>query len=292
MSKLRNHRSVLQVIVALCLIFSLSLSAFAVNGVKQLKDGAYLIKAQTSYVNPDTGKTASGGDDSPMGKMMCDRYVGADMLLEKVGDKLYVTFSMTGAKELKNFKVEIVDKNGNFRTADYKVTGKDADKDEAHYRVEMKADDRYISPSFLVEIMKKQIQFFITPNVTGAVEGNGKFLSEMLPEPTEEAKTEAKPEVTETQKVEITTEPYTASNVQQEPELEQEETKSHKTGVIIGVVVAIVLLVAIVVGIVMKRREDAAIAAAMEREKLAKEQAEQTPETKEVKTDDDQQTTD
>lgn len=266
------------------------LSASAIDGVTKLKDGAYLIKADTSYVNPDTGKTASGGEDSPMGKIMCDRYVGKDMLLEKAGNKVYVTFSMTGAKELKNFKVEIVDKNGKFRAADFKVTGENADKDEAQYRVELKPDDRYISPSFMVQIMKKQIQFFITPNTAGAVEGNGNFLSEMVPKPTQAVTPETKPvdepKVTQMANVQQVTEPNTAAAVQEDAETPKEESGSSKTMLIVGAVV-LVAIIALVVALVMKRRDDAAIAAAIEREKALTEKTQENQNTKEEKTDDD-----
>lgn len=271
MNKIKEHKSVLQAIAAFCLIFSLSLSAFAVNGVQNLKDGAYLIKANTSYVNPDTGKTATGGDDSPMGKIMCDRYVGKDMLLEKSGGKLYVTFSMTGAKQLKDFKVQIVDANGNFRDASYEITAQNAEKDEAHYRIELKENDRYISPSFVVEMMKKNIQFFITPNLEGAVSGTGKFKSEKVEaEPKTEAPKTTVAEVPSSAKPEPTTE---AVSVTESAETQETDTQNKsKTGVIVGgVVVGVAVLATIIGTVIYNHRQNAAIAEAIAREKAEKE---------------------
>ena len=279
------------IFLTMVLFFSFSLTAFAINGVDEIPNGAYVIKAKTTYTNPDTGKTASGGNDNPMGKIMCDKYVGKEMLLEKTDDKIYITFSMTGAKFLKNLKVEVVDKNGDFRTVPYKVTFKDNDKDLIHFRVEVREDDKYISPSFFVEIMKKQIQFFITPITEGKTEGNGNFKSEMVTEKeelpvfteennnkTETTNTEANSKVETTTKrensntteISATEQSTTAENLQniddkistdnENKDLQNSnEKEKSRTSTYIYVGIGILLLIAIIVATVVifnKKKKD------------------------------------
>ena len=275
---------------SICCLSVFFLPAFAIEGAEPLSDGAYLIEAKTSYVNPDTGKTADGGKDSPVGKIMCERYVGKEMLLEKTKGQYYLTFSMTGTASLQEFKVEIVGKDGAFRTVDYQMTYTNEETEETHYRVQMQADDRYISPSFLVEAMHKHVQFFITPNTQNAVQGTGTFQSEMLPK-VEETTTGVEPtssaQTPQTTLAQVPTATHEAEIPSTAPTEATSTEPQKKIGLYVGTTVVAITFVAVLVGSILNRRDTVAIQKLEE-----KERQEKNKEEKEEKCHDDEQTTD
>lgn len=180
MKKNKVFKKLSALLLCLCMtaVFALPTFAFS-NFSKVKKDDAYVIGRTTSYVNPDTGLTADGGKNNPMGTLMANTLVDKKLMTETVNGKTYITFSMAGMSFAKDFSVRIVDKDGNFRDAEHKVTYSDSKSlGTQHFRIEIKPTDKYINPGLFINVMGKRMQFFIIPDFSSAVPGCGPFVSE------------------------------------------------------------------------------------------------------------------
>lgn len=233
-----------------------SVSAFA------LEDGAYIISRQTSYVNPDTGNTVDGGTNIALGDSMCASIVEDKLLVEKSGEKTYITIGLGLMSNITNVRIQVQDKNGEYHDAEITKTGScERDGDTCnHYRFEVSSEEQKISPIIYVTPMGRDVQFFVIPDLSSVQSGSGNFKSEMV----------KKPEITEKKVTEVTTQSVTVSvntktteNKKQPKENAEKTTASeplsenndHTTRNIVIVVLAIVIVGCIVTFIIIKRRK-------------------------------------
>lgn len=162
--------------VAMCLSLSLTLFAFA------LDDGAYLVSRTTSYANPETGKTVDGGTDIALGDSMCASIVDDTVLVEKVGNKYYVTMGLGLMSNIKNVRMQVQTAGGSYKSVPVTKTGscqRDGDTCN-HYRFQVDDPSKLISPIFYVDPMGRDVQFFVKLNMGSARKGTGNFKAEMV----------------------------------------------------------------------------------------------------------------
>lgn len=180
---MKNHaKKIATLVLAIATICLMAIPSFAINGINDAKfkeKDCWVISRKASYVNPDTGLTVDGGDDTLMGMAMSNSLVDKKMLLEHANGKYYITFSMVGMSFSKDFKVEIIGKDGKIRTAKHAITYTNKQSlGTQHFRVEVRKDDKYISPSLFVLPMGRRVQFFLIPELASARNGCGPFVSE------------------------------------------------------------------------------------------------------------------
>lgn len=170
--------------LAIATICLMAIPSFAINGINSFKDNdCWKIGRTASYVNPDTGLTADGGDNSPIGMAMSNNLVDKRMMLEHTPDgKYYITFSMVGMTFSKDLRVYRIDANGKQIAAKHAVTyTSNQSLGTQHMRIEVKPTDKYISVRLFVMAMGRDVQFYITPELGNAQKGCGPFVSEFYP---------------------------------------------------------------------------------------------------------------
>ena len=166
------------VLTALAMVLALSVTLFAFA----LEDGAYLVSRTTSYANPETGKTFDGGTDIALGDSMCASIVDDNVLVEKVGNKYYVTLGLGLMSNIKNVRIQVQTANGSYKNVPITKTGSCQRDDDTcnHYRFQMEDPSKLISPIFYVDPMGRDVQFFVKLNMGSARKGTGNFKAEMV----------------------------------------------------------------------------------------------------------------
>lgn len=166
------------VLTALAMVLALSMTLFAFA----LEDGAYLVSRTTSYANPETGKTVDGGTNIALGDSMCASIVDDNVLVEKVGNKYYVTLGLGLMSNIKNVRIQVQTANGSYKNVPITKTGSCQRDDDTcnHYRFQMEDPSKLISPIFYVDPMGRDVQFFVKLNMGSARKGTGNFKAEMV----------------------------------------------------------------------------------------------------------------
>lgn len=219
-----------------------------------LPDGAYIIERETSYVNPETGKTVDGGTNIALGDSMCASIVEDHMLVEQTNGKTYLTIGIGLMSNVKDVRVQVKDQNGTYKNAELTLTGscqRDGDTCQ-HYRFEVRSMEEIISPILYVTPMGRDVQFFVVPDISTAKEETGNFVSEMIPEEPEIQEPAIKEEPAETIEEPETTTDIPETEIEQ-PAQEEQENNSWLIG-------GGLALVAVVVGgilILSKKKERA-----------------------------------
>lgn len=247
------------VCMAVFIILTTSFPAYA----SELKDGAYTVGRETSYVNPETGETEDGGTNIALGDSMCASIVDDQLLVEQTGGKTYVTIGIGLMSNIEDVRIQVKDSGGKYRDAEITKTGScQRDNDTCnHYRFEVHSADEYISPIIYVTPMGRDVQFFVMPDISSAKKGTGNFVSEMIKETTtvsttEKATTKAATteqttvteiSVTETTVLESTT------DVTKDTVASQDKSNS-KEGWIVGGVVAAVVVISGTVYLIKKKQ--------------------------------------
>lgn len=147
-----------------------------------LPDGAYIVERETSYVNPETGKTVDGGTNIALGDSMCASIVEEYMLVEQANGKTYLTIGIGLMSNVKDVRIQVKDQNGTYKNAELTLTGscqRDGDTCQ-HYRFEVRSVEEIISPILYVTPMGRDVQFFVTPDISTAKAETGNFVSEIV----------------------------------------------------------------------------------------------------------------
>lgn len=243
------------VCMAAFIILTASFPAYA----SELKDGAYTVGRETSYVNPETGETEDGGTNIALGDSMCASIVDDELLVEQTDGKTYVTIGIGLMSNIEDVRIQIKDSGGKYRDAEITMTGScQRDNDTCnHYRFEVHSADEYISPIIYVTPMGRDVQFFVMPDISSAKKGTGNFVSEMIKETTtvsttKIAATTEQTTVTETSVTETTVSETTAVT---EDTVVLQDKNSSKSGWIIGGVVAAVVAVSCTVYFIKKKQK-------------------------------------
>lgn len=158
-----------------------------------LSNGAYIIGRTTSYVNPETGTTVDGGTNIALGDSMCASIIEDHMLVEKVDGKTYVTIGVGLMSNVQNVRIQVRNSNGSYSNVSITQTGSCTRNGDGcnHYRFQVPSESSYISPILYVAPMGRDVQFFVIPDVSSAQAGTGNFVSQMIPQNTQNATTEA-----------------------------------------------------------------------------------------------------
>ncbi len=116
------------------IFLSLIMIISVIPSAKALEHGAYIVYANTNYWNPDTGEIDDGGTaNAALGEGMCRSATGQTALIEKDGDKYYVTIRLllqsntknpefwqrTGYNTYNSIKYDIILENGAQDSMDY-----------------------------------------------------------------------------------------------------------------------------------------------------------------------------
>lgn len=256
------------VCMAAFIILTTSFPAYA----SELKDGAYTVGRETSYVNPETGETEDGGTNIALGDSMCASIVDDQLLVEQTGGKTYVTIGIGLMSNIEDVRIQVKDSSGQYRDAEITKTGScQRDNDTCnHYRFEVHSADEYISPIIYVTPMGRDVQFFVMPDISSAKKGTGNFVSEMIKETTTVNTTEsttkkattkaATTKAATTEQTTVTETSVTETTVLETTDVTKDTVASqdknnNKTGWIISGVVAAVVAVSCTVYFIKKKQK-------------------------------------
>lgn len=103
-------------IVAVSMIFGTMTTTYG------LSDGAYVVKASGHYVHPKTGKVIDSGNNPGIGQGMVEGVVERTALVEKVGNKTYVTIGMGLMSNITKVRV-YTERNGSYTGVSITKTG-------------------------------------------------------------------------------------------------------------------------------------------------------------------------
>ena len=167
--------AILSVCCAMAMAVQLPLPTFA-NSYQH-------VTRSTSYAHPDTGEIVDGGskDNEALGNSMCASIVDDVVLIEKQGGKTFVTMGiglMSNVSNVRFFAVKDGQTSPNQFTpiSASKVGSCQRDGDRCdHYRFELPAGTKYISPAFFVSAMGRDVQFFVELNMGSIQPGRGSF---------------------------------------------------------------------------------------------------------------------
>ena len=143
-------------IVAVSMIFGAMTTTYG------LSDGAYVVKASGHYVHPKTGKVIDSGNNPGIGQGMVEGVVERTALVEKVGNKTYVTIGMGLMSNITKVRV-YTERNGSYTGVSITKTGSFKKNGDYvyQYRFQMNDTGDIISPALYVEPMGREVKFFI-----------------------------------------------------------------------------------------------------------------------------------
>lgn len=249
-------------IMALIMVTALSATyALALN------DGAYLVSRTTSYANPETGKTVDGGTDIALGDSMCASIVDDKVLVEKVGNKYYVTLGLGLASNVSNVRMQVQGSNGKYKNVSVTKTGSCTRNDDTcnHYRFQVDDPSNYISPIFYVDPMGRDVQFFVKLNMGSATKGTGNFKAEMVKSTDSKSpvkKSETKQSSVTTKARETNSYTFTTTEVAADDSHGSYSADTKEAGkkvlnillICLGTLAAVIVLVVVLVKVVKKRK--------------------------------------
>ena len=141
------------------------------------------VTRSTSYAHPDTGEIVDGGSKSneELGNSMCASIVDDHVLIEKQGGRTFVTMGLGLMSNISNVRFYAV-MDGQTSPEQFKplsaslVGSCQRDGDTCnHYRFELPAGTKYISPIFFVAPMGRDVQFFVQLHMGSIQPGRGDF---------------------------------------------------------------------------------------------------------------------
>ena len=149
------------------------------SSVKALDNGTYIIPVTATYENPETGSTVDGGSNVALGQSMIDNIVSKEALLECENGRNYITLRLGLMSSISSVNFEVqTSSGGGYKFVSSTQTASRADNSKTiDFRFEVVDPNLLISPILYVTPMGRNVQFFVKPNVSGAREGNGDFVS-------------------------------------------------------------------------------------------------------------------
>lgn len=205
------------------------MSVAKLQPIQALDDGAYLMGCSSSYANPLTGQIEDGGTNIALGDSMIASILEDQLLLEKVGGKIYVTVGLGLSSQVSNVRMKVMDSKGNMSSRSVTVTGSSQANGDTvkHYRIQVDSLSQYISPMMYVDAMGRDVQFFITLNSSSISVGTGIYTSQMVKTQTE-TKTESSTSQTQTQSS-PKSESESSQNTKTKTESQKEEQPTEET---------------------------------------------------------------
>ena len=205
------------------------MSVAILQPIQALDDGAYLMGCSSSYANPLTGQIEDGGTNIALGDSMIASILEDQLLLEKVGGKIYITVGLGLSSQVSNVRMKVMDSKGNMSSRSVAVTGSSQANGDAvkHYRIQVDSLSQYISPMMYVDAMGRDVQFFITLNSSSISAGTGIYTSQMVKTQTE-TKTESSTSQTQTQSS-PKSESESSQNTKTKTESQKEEQPTEET---------------------------------------------------------------
>lgn len=205
------------------------MSVAILQPIQALDDGAYLMGCSSSYANPLTGQIEDGGTNIALGDSMIASILEDQLLLEKVGGKIYVTVGLGLSSQVSNVRMKVMDSKGNMSSRSVTVTGSSQANGDTvkHYRIQVDSLSQYISPMMYVDAMGRDVQFFITLNSSSISAGTGIYTSQMVKTQTE-TKTESSTSQTQTQSS-PKSESESSQNTKTKTESQKEEQPTEET---------------------------------------------------------------
>lgn len=186
----------------LCFAVTAAVMTAAAVSVYALDDGAYTVSRETSYVNPDTGVTEDGGTNIALGDSMCASITEDKLLVEQSQGRTYMTIGLGLMSNIENVRIMIQSDDGNYYEVETTITGSCERNGDLcnHYRFEVPYAGVRISPILYVIPMGRDVQYFVTVDMSSAEPGSGNFKSEMVVEtpPETEAPQETEPQTEQT----------------------------------------------------------------------------------------------
>lgn len=151
-----------------------------------LADGAYTVGRNTSYVNPETGRTEDGGTNIALGESMCQSLVEERLLVEQVGGKTYLTIGLGMMSNVERVRIQVKEGTGGYREVPITQTGTCQRSGDTchHYRFQVSSPQCTIRPILYVTPMGRDVQFFVIPDLSAPQPGAGNFVSQMIPRAT------------------------------------------------------------------------------------------------------------
>lgn len=166
----------------ICMVIAISMFMCMPVSAAQLGNGEYSAKRTVSYADPATGKTVDGGDNIAFGTSIANNVVEKTLLIEKENGKTYVTIGM-GFMEYagNNQKVDVAvqvnpgDDYSKYKKVSAQKVGSCDNGNCHHLRFEVVSEEYPICVGYTVAQMNREVKFFITPDTSSAVAGQGSF---------------------------------------------------------------------------------------------------------------------
>lgn len=192
--------------------------------VNALEHGAYGVYAGTNYWNPDTGEIDDGGTaNAALGDGMSRSVTSTKALVEKDGDKYYVTLRLLLQSNCNSISLFQRTGNNTYSKVSYQIMAENAVEDSVDYRFQVNDPFAPIKASMYVVPMGRETTWFIQLDKSSTSSDTGNFIvsvKEAEPEVSEPEITEPEDEVLENE----TQEPEVI-----EPEISKEEPEVSKS---------------------------------------------------------------
>lgn len=141
-----------------------------------LEKGSYSVKNETSYVNPDTGKTEDGGTQIAIGDGMCRTALGEYFLLDvKSKKQKYLTIRMGLQHFTKDLHIFVKDTKGKYKEVEFKKKAEDKKNYTKDYKFAVNSDYPEIKIKMYVEPMGRDVIFFAKALEDETQKGEDKF---------------------------------------------------------------------------------------------------------------------
>lgn len=160
------------------LSIALSLLIFCSVGVKasDITHGAYGVLANTNYSNPDTGIIDDNGSDDALGGAMSRSCTATTALVEKDGDKYYVTIRLLLQSSTNDAKFWERTGYNTYSATNYEMIAENAVADSIDYRFEVANPFAPIKVSMYVVPMGRDVVWFVELDESTVSADTGDFI--------------------------------------------------------------------------------------------------------------------
>lgn len=181
--KFKNIIATLLVLVA---TFSLA------DTVSAIDQGAYYVYANTNYWNPDTGEIDDGGTaNAALGEGMCRSATDTRALVEKDGDKYYVTIRLLLQSNTNTTSFWKHNGYNTYEQVNYEIIAENAVEDSIDYRFEVYDPFAPIKASMYVVPMGRATVWYIELDESSISTNTGDFVVSVSATTTETVETES-----------------------------------------------------------------------------------------------------
>lgn len=123
------------------------------------------VKAQTYYVNPDTGKTDDGGTGNvAIGEGMCRSVIDKEATLKNKDGKESLVLKVHLMSSIDGLEFAIQKEKGNgidYKDVSYKLVDENQEEDVAYYEIKNQDFSKYIRCKAFIDAMGRDVCFYI-----------------------------------------------------------------------------------------------------------------------------------